>query len=127
MTTREVIDKIVDCALNKRAQDIKILDLTKVTSITDYFVICTADSKPQVKAICQEIEEQLLNENIRVWHIEGLTNLHWVLMDYVDLVVHIFLPEVRDFYSLERLWGDAEIIEIDENDNISELLMKNSF
>ena len=118
MTIQETLDLIVESALNKRARDIKILDLTKVTSITDYFIICTGDAMPQVRAIYEEIDNQLRAEKIKAWHIEGTANLQWVLMDYVDFVVHIFLPEIREFYSLERLWGDAKIIEIEDRPQI---------
>jgi ribosome-associated protein len=68
---------------------------------------------PQVKAICDQIKDGLEQEQVKVWHIEGYSNLQWVLMDYVDVVVHIFLPELREFYGLERLWGDAILTEID--------------
>jgi ribosome-associated protein len=97
-----------------QSRDIKVLDLRQVTSITDYFVICTGESTPQVKAISDEIEEKLRNDNVRVWHREGYTHLHWVLLDFVDVVVHIFLPEERDFYSLERLWGAGTLVDIEE-------------
>ncbi|MBN2090561.1 ribosome silencing factor [candidate division KSB1 bacterium] len=114
MQSRDLVNKVVEYAFNKKATDIKVLDLRQVTSITDYFVICTGESTPQVKAICDEIEEGLENDSVRAWHREGYSHLHWVLLDYVDVVVHVFLPEERDFYSLERLWGAGEIVEIEE-------------
>ena len=114
MQSRDLANKVVEYAFNKKAIDIKVLDLRQVTSITDYFVICTGESTPQVKAICDEIEEKLGYDNVHVWHREGYSHLHWVLLDYVDVVVHIFLPEERDFYSLERLWGAAEMVAIED-------------
>ncbi len=114
MQSRDLVNKVVEHALNKKASDIKVLDLRKVTSITDYFMICTGESSPQVKAICDEIEDKLENDDVSVWHREGYSHLHWVLLDYVDVVVHVFLPEERDFYSLDRLWGAGEIVDIEE-------------
>lgn len=110
MVEQETLQKIVGYALDKKAIDIKVLDLTKVTTLTDYFIICSAEADTQVKAIYEHIESELKNEGVRVWHKEGHQNLQWVLLDYVDFVVHIFMPEVREFYGLERLWGDAREI-----------------
>lgn len=104
--------KIAQLALDKRAENVVILDLRGLTSITDFFVICTGASDTQVKAISTNIENELKKEAIRPWHREGLTSLNWVLLDYIDVVAHVFLPEIRDFYSLERIWGDAEKIEV---------------
>lgn len=104
------------CALEKKALDIQILDLRKLTTITDYFVICHGESTTQVRAICDHIQEKLEDEGIKVWHREGYENASWVLLDYVDVVTHIFLTETREFYSLERLWGDAPVKKVqDEN------------
>jgi ribosome-associated protein len=115
LSSKELVEKIVHCALDKKAADLVVLDLHEISSICDYFIICTVESTPQVKAVFEHVEAELKQENTRVWHIEGTGNLQWVLMDYVDVVVHIFLPEVREFYSLERLWNDAPRVEIQEN------------
>ena len=97
----------------KKGNDIIRLDLRNIhSSVADYFVICTADSDVQVKAIADAIMEGSKKEGERPWHKEGLTHKTWVLLDYVEVVVHIFLRETRSFYSLEKLWGDAEITEI---------------
>jgi ribosome-associated protein len=96
-----------EIALSKKAIDVKILDLRGLTSVTDYFVICTGSIDLHVKAISDAIVEGLEKKKIKVWHIEGYSALKWILLDYVDVVVHIFNGEVRDFYGLERLWGDA--------------------
>ena len=85
-----------------------ILDLRKLTAVTDFFVVCTADSDVQVRAIVDAVEEGLGKKGIRPWHREkGSPN--WVLLDFVDVVLHVFHTQARGFYSLERLWGDAEI------------------
>lgn len=112
MNSGELAYKIAKLTLTKKAYDVQILDLRKLTTITDYFVICSGDSDTQVKAIVDAVVEGLEKENIKVWHIEGYSNLRWVLLDYVDVVVHVFQRESREFYSLENLWGDAEIREV---------------
>ena len=93
-----------------------MLDLRGLTSATDYFVIASGESDVQVKAIAARIEERLEREKVRPWHVEGLRNARWILLDYVDFVVHVFHPAARDFYQLERLWGDAEKIEVKEEE-----------
>lgn len=110
----ELAEKVAQLSLEKKAESVKILELKKLTTITDYFVICSGQSDVQVKAIVDHIEDSLRFEKIKIWHREGTENFHWVLLDYVDVVVHIFLPEVREFYALEKLWGDAKIIEVED-------------
>ncbi len=80
--------------------------------MTDYFVICTGASNTQVKAISDHISESLRTEKIRPLHIEGEMAQEWILLDYISVVVHVFQPEKREFYALERLWGDAKIEEV---------------
>ncbi|KPL18408.1 MAG: hypothetical protein AMJ92_08210 [candidate division Zixibacteria bacterium SM23_81] len=106
-TAGEIAVACGEIALSKKAIDVKILDLREITSVTDYFVICTGSIDLHVKAISDAIVEGLEKKKIKVWHIEGYSALKWVLLDYVDVVVHIFNGDVRDFYGLERLWGDA--------------------
>lgn len=91
----------------KRARDVVILDLRELTSVCDYFVVCTADSEPQLKAVVEHVQEVLRESGSRPWHVEGLRNRQWVVLDYVHVVVHVFHKDVRDTYLLERLWGDA--------------------
>ena len=102
--------------LEKKGLDIKIIDVRKITTLTDFFVICTSESGPQTKAISDHVSRTLRNEGVRAWHIEGYRHLDWVLMDYVNIVVHIFSKEARDFYEFERLWGDADILDITEEE-----------
>jgi len=101
-------------ALEKKAFDVKILDLRKLSSVCDFFVICSASVELHAKAIADGIIENLQKQGINFWHNEGYQNSRWILLDYVDVVVHIFLPEVREFYALEKLWGDAKIEELSE-------------
>jgi ribosome-associated protein len=109
LDSKQLARKLAKLALTKKAADIKILDLRKLTTITDFFVICTGSSDPQVKAIADSIIDGSKKLGERAWHKEGITHRNWVLLDFVDVVVHIFLPETRSFYGLEKLWGDAEI------------------
>jgi len=110
---------IVKGMLEKKAMDIVVMDLRKVkNSIADFFVICSGSSDKQIDAISDSIDEEVfktLKEN--VWHSEGKNNKEWMLLDYVDVVAHVFRKDRREFYSLERLWGDAEIREIKESQN----------
>ncbi len=111
-TSHDLARKIADLALDKKAYDIRILDLSKLSTICDYFVICSADADVQVRAIADHISEVLQQDGERYWHREGYESLRWVLLDYVDVVVHVFVREVREFYGLEDLWGDAPAEEV---------------
>ena len=104
--------QIAELALTKKAKDVVILDLRTVTSMTDYFVVCTGESETQVKAIADAVMSGMEELGETAWHVEGLQNLHWVLIDYVDVVVHVFHKDARLFYSLEKLWGDAKVQKI---------------
>jgi len=90
-----------------------ILDLQGLTTITDYFVICSGESTTQVKAIAEQIEEKFKEMRVNPLGIEGLTYNHWVLMDYGDVIIHIFEEETRAFYELEKLWIDAKRIPVE--------------
>lgn len=104
--------RTAELALGKKAADIKIFDVSRLTSIADFFVICTGSVDSHVRAISAHIVDALKKEGIRPWHIEGRERNQWVLIDFVDVVVHVFQPETRDYYGLERLWGDAVIEEV---------------
>ena len=106
--------RIVEIADLKKAHDIDLIEIKNVSSITDYFVICTANSELQVKAVADEIEFKLKEEEIYPTHIEGYQTAGWVLLDYNDVVCHIFNKESRAFYSLERLWQDAKRVDISD-------------
>ena len=107
--------KISELMLGKKALDIKIIDVRKITTLTDFFVICTSESAPQTRAITDHIHEQMKKDGMKAWHIEGYENLEWVLLDYVNIVVHVFSRASRDYYDLERLWADGQITQVDDN------------
>jgi ribosome-associated protein len=112
LDSKKLALKIAEFALTKKAEDIKVLDLRKLTTIADFFVICTAHSEPQVKAVADAVLVGTKKAGEKVWHKEGTAMKSWVLLDFVDVVVHIFLRDTRKFYSLEKLWGDADVIEV---------------
>ncbi len=114
MNSKNFANTISELIFTKKGYDVKIIDLKKLTTFADYFVICSADSDTQVKAIADEIDKSLRDEGIKCWHKEGYMALQWVLLDYVDVVVHVFKKTARDFYNLEKLWGDAQIIEVED-------------
>jgi ribosome-associated protein len=106
------VGKAVRAALDKKAADVVVLDLRHTPAFTDYFVLCTGLNTRQVKAIADAIEDTLRAGKVRPAHVEGYERAEWVLMDYFTFVVHVFTPQTRAFYSLDRLWGDAERIEV---------------
>lgn len=112
MDSKLFAEKIADLIFNKKGYDVRIIDLRSLTTFSDFFVICSADSETQVKAIADEIDKGLRDEGIKCWHKEGYMALSWVLLDYVDVVVHVFKKDAREFYNIEKLWGDAPSIEI---------------
>ncbi|MGI5838189.1 MAG: ribosome silencing factor [bacterium] len=107
---RELAYLVAAAADDKRAKDIRILKVEGITLVTDYFVICSGNSTTQVQAIADGIGEKLKEAGQRAGHIEGYREAKWVLLDLGSVVVHIFTDAERDFYDLERLWGDAESI-----------------
>jgi ribosome-associated protein len=100
-------------ALEKKASDLVVLDVHALSTIGDYFVICCGTSTTQLQTISGAIEARLKAEGVLVAHREGLGESGWVLLDYGDVVIHLFLPETRRFYALERLWGDAAELPLD--------------
>ena len=114
LESEELSKVVVQGMQEKKADDIVVLDLRHVVnSIADYFVICTGASDTQVDAISGSVEEFVSKaDKQNPWHKEGSTNREWILLDYIDVVVHVFKEETREFYSLENLWGDAKITKI---------------
>ena len=106
-------DAIVEAMQNKKAGNIISLDLRNLNNrYVDKFIICHGDNDRQVEAIAKEVEEHVRKTlNDKPWHREGYENREWILLDYVNIVVHVFLKEKRDFYAIEELWGDAELTE----------------
>lgn len=114
MTTNKLVEKITQLIFEKKGSDVKVIELKTVSSVADYFILCSADSDTQVQAIAHNIDKSLRDKGIKLWHKEGTTALQWVLLDYVDVVVHVFQKDIRAFYNLEKLWGDAPIIEVED-------------
>ena len=108
------IAKAVKAALDKKAMDVVVLDLRHTPAFTDFFLLCSGQNTRQVRAIADAIEEALRGTNVRPNHVEGYDRGEWVLMDFFTFIVHVFTPQTREFYSLERLWGDAERIEVSD-------------
>jgi len=108
----ESVQTAVRAAEDKKAQEIVVLRLAEITSFTDYFVICSGTSSRQVQAIADAVTEQLKKSGVRPLQVEGYANAEWILIDYGPFVVHIFSDTSRRFYDLERLWRDAERVEI---------------
>lgn len=101
-----------EAAVSKKATDMVGLDLTALEGVADYFLICSGSSEPQVKAIAEEVEDKLREAGARAWHVEGREGRRWVLLDFVDVVVHVFHEKTREYYLLERLWGDARRVDL---------------
>jgi ribosome-associated protein len=108
------VAKVVKAALDKKASDVVVLDLRHTPAFTDFFVLCSGQSQRQVKAIADGVEEALRAAKVRPAHVEGYERAEWILMDYFTFIVHVFTPQTRLFYSLERLWGDAERIDVSD-------------
>ncbi len=112
LDSKQLAKKIARLTLEKKAEDVVILNLKSLTTVTDYFVICSGLSNTQVRAISDHVSDELKKVKQRPHHIEISPKQEWVLLDFIDVILHIFQPQKRDFYGLERLWGDAEIEEV---------------
>lgn len=112
MTAEEKMKRIVAALSDKKAKDIKVLNISGITIIADYFVICSGSSTTQVKALTDEVEFKLEEAGVPCGKKEGKQGYSWMLMDYNDVVVHIFHDEMRSFYALEKLWADAENVDV---------------
>jgi ribosome-associated protein len=106
------VDRAIAAAEDKQAVDLVVLDLRKAAGFTDFFLICSGTNPRQVRAIADAIIEILAAEGARPAHVEGYDRSEWILLDYFDFIVHVFAPDTRVFYGLERLWGNADRIEV---------------
>ncbi len=111
---KSLAKRIAILALEKKATEISILDLTELSAACDYFVVCSAGSELQVQAIADHVETTLRGRGQPPWHVEGRSHRRWVLLDFVDVVVHVFHHETREYYMLERLWSDAKVTHVRE-------------
>jgi ribosome-associated protein len=107
----------IQAARDKKATDLVVLDLRKTGAFTDFFLICTGANPRQVHAIADAVEQALKAKHVRPAHLEGYQRAEWVLVDYFDFIVHVFSPSARQFYGLERLWGNATRIELPDGDS----------
>ena len=114
MTSKEVVKIAVEALDSKKTEDIKVVKVEGLTSITDYFVIATANSTTQVKAAADEVEFKLKQQEVEPNKIDGYQNAEWIALDYFQVIVHVFNRDTREFYSLEKLWRDGEIVNIEE-------------
>ncbi len=113
MTPEEIAQAAAEYAADRKALEIVQLDLRGIISYTDYFVICTGRTDRQAKAIHDAIHQGMKSDHgMLPRRVEGLTQSHWILMDYLDVVVHVFTPETREYYRLEQLWGEAPAQEV---------------
>jgi ribosome-associated protein len=112
MTGKDLAIRIAQAALDRKAEDLQVFDLRGMTTYTDFLVVCSGTSDRQVQAIAEGIEVELKAENSRPIGTEGYTEGQWVLLDYGDVIVHVFYQHVRDFYDLEGLWSDAPRLSI---------------
>jgi ribosome-associated protein len=108
VTSKSLAKLIANAALSKKAHDVTILDLRKLTTMTDYFVVCSVDSDTQARAAADAIKNEALEKGETSVRKEGYSEGRWVLLDFVDVVAHVFHKEQREFYNLEKLWGDAK-------------------
>lgn len=108
----EILKSAATAALSKKARHPLALDLRELHGVCDYFLIVSASSEVQVKAVAEAVEEHLRQRGARPWHVEGLEGRRWVLLDYVEVVIHVFHDKTREYYMLDRLWGDARSVDL---------------
>ncbi len=113
VSSSKLAENIAQFALDKKAENVVSLNVKELTNITDEFVICSSDTNIQVKAIADSIRKNTDHKPVR---IEGYEHLNWVLLDYIDVIVHVFKTSERNYYNIEKLWGDASIREFSDED-----------
>ena len=114
LTSDEIIEQCSGCLLDRKAEDIVALDLRHIADFTDFFVVCTGSTDVHVRAIADAVIEGMKHQGQHPLHVEGYNTRRWVLIDFVDVIIHVLQPEERSFYGLERLWGDAPVREISD-------------
>jgi len=113
LTAEAKAQRAARAALDRKAVDLVVLDVQGLSGVTDYFLVCSGRSTTHVKSIADAIREELKDDGVRPLHSEGATQSGWVLLDYGDVLMHVFLEDTRAYYALERLWGDAPSISVD--------------
>lgn len=114
MEVRNVFDLAIQSLNDKKAKNVKAVDISKLTTIAHYFIICSGTSVTHIKALADNVEEKLGENGLHCIHREGYSSAHWILLDYSDVVVHIFHEEDREFYGLERLWQDGIQVDVED-------------
>lgn len=109
-----IVKKAYNALSDKKGEDIKIIEIGKLSTVADYFIIANGSNAPHVESLVDNVEEELLKENIHAERIEGVKSSGWILMDYNDVVVHVFSKEDRLFYDLERIWRDGKEVNVEE-------------
>jgi len=113
--SKEMVDIITEALLSRKGKEITVLDVSELTTLTDYFVVVHGTSDVQVKALADAVEEDILKKvGEKAWKKEGLQGRSWVILDFVNIVVHVMSKEKRDFYALERMWNDAKVTQIED-------------
>jgi ribosome-associated protein len=112
-SAERVVRRAARAALDKKAADLIVLDVQSVSSVGDYFLVCSGRSTTHLKSITDAIREELKADGVRPLHVEGAVESGWVLLDYGDVLVHVFLEDTRAYYALERLWGDAPSVPVE--------------
>ena len=114
LTSKDTVKLIIDALEDKKAENIQIIDISEISSVADYFVITNGTNRSQVQALADNVEEKLGKKGIYPKQIEGYSNANWILLDYADIVIHVFDRESRGFYDLERIWRDGNLIAVNE-------------
>ncbi len=117
MTSEDLLDFVVETVLEKKGEDVAVIDLRDLDdAVADFFVIATGNSSVHVKAVADEVNHKLKKDySLLPWHVEGMEAQKWILIDYVDVVLHVFDNETRNYYNLEKLWEDAEISVVEDD------------
>lgn len=113
-SSKEMAQLAIKAMEDKKAEDVRIIDITGVSTIADYFIICSGNNASQIQAICDNVDEMLGRAGFEKKQIEGYESANWVLIDYRDIIVHVFDKQNRIYYDLERIWRDGKMIEADE-------------
>ena len=113
LTAERKVRRAARAALDKRATDLVVLDVQGLSSVTDYFLVCSGKSTTHMETITDAIRQELKSDGVRPLHAEGVAESGWILLDYGDVLMHVFLEDTRAYYALERLWGDAPSIPVD--------------
>jgi ribosome-associated protein len=114
LTAKEAATIAAKALDSKKAQDLKLLEVRGVTTLTEYMLIATGTSDTHLRALCDEVDKKREEAGEKVWHREGYRGDTWIVMDFSGVMVHVFTQEQRKFYDLERLWGDAPMVDLDE-------------